>query len=78
MSDPKYLQKGFEKCLAHFVEECGEALAAAGKTQRWGPTSSNPELPWHKRETNLEWLEREIGDVKEAISRLEQAIDEEF
>ena len=70
MSDPKYLQDGFEKQLAHFIEECGEALAAAGKTQLWGPWSVNPELPKNKQETNLAWLDRELQDVEGAIRRL--------
>lgn len=78
MSDPRFLQSGFDKQLAHFVEECGEALAAAGKTQRWGPMSTNPLLPADQRETNLAWLRREVTDVKEAIARLEATIEEQF
>jgi NTP pyrophosphatase (non-canonical NTP hydrolase) len=78
MSDPRFLQDGFDKRLAHFIEECGEALAAAGKTQRWGPLSVNPCIPTSQRETNLVWLRREIADVKEAIRRLEATIEEEF
>lgn len=74
MSDPKYLQEGFEKQLAHLIEECGEVLAAAGKTQRWGPRSYNPEVPPQERETNIAWLRREMTDLKEAISRLEYTI----
>lgn len=75
MSDPKYLQQGFDKCLAHFVEECGEALATAGKTQRWGPQSTNPEIAYNKRETNFAWLQRELKDVGEAIIRLQREMD---
>lgn len=78
MSDPKYLQQGFNKCLAHFVEECGEALAAAGKIQRWGPYSTNPEIPEAKRETNLRWLLREMNDVSGAIDRLRKTIREDM
>lgn len=78
MSDPRFLQDGFNKRLAHFVEECGEALAAAGKTQRWGVHSTNPLIPAHERETNLVWLQRELVDVKEAIARLEASIKEEW
>lgn len=78
MSDPRFLQDGFDNRLAHFIEECGEALAAAGKTQRWGAESVNPLLPENKQETNLLWLRREIADVKQAIARLEEAIKEEW
>ena len=55
MSDPKYLREGFDFNLAHFVEECGEALAAAGKAQRWGPDSVNPELTADQQEANVDW-----------------------
>lgn len=72
----KYLRPGFEFALAHFVEECGEALAAAGKTQRWGLDGYNPELPPEHRETNRAWLERELVDVEGAIFRLRTAIAE--
>jgi NTP pyrophosphatase (non-canonical NTP hydrolase) len=70
MSDPRFLQDGFEKQLAHLVEECGEVLAAAGKTQRWGVNSVNPLLPPEQQETNGDWLFREIVDLDEAIGRL--------
>ena len=58
------------------IEECGEVLAAAGKTQRWGPFSSNPLLPKEQQETNIVWLVRELGDLKNAIARLETTIRE--
>lgn len=77
MSDKRFLQKGFEKQLAHVIEECGEVLAAAGKTQRWGKYSTNPLLPLDERETNLTWLKRELNDLKDAISRLEITIEDE-
>jgi hypothetical protein len=69
MSDPKYLRGGFDFCLAHVVEECGEVLSAAGKTQRWGRGSSNPEL-FPAGETNEAWLRRELKDLQDAIDRL--------
>jgi len=92
MSDPRFLQKGFDKRLAHLVEEIGELqvelggiLAAAGKTQRWGVWSVDPTIPPADRETNLAWLRRkmsdayrEMADVHEAIARLEISIVEEF
>lgn len=78
MSDPRFLQDGFDKQLSHFIEECGEALAAAGKTQRWGPTSTNPLLRPHNRETNLVWLRTEMRDVREQIERLDKTMQIEF
>lgn len=78
MSDPRFLQDGFDKRLAHFIEECGEALAAAGKTQRWGVWSVNPLLPPADQEANLAWLRRELLDVRQAMDRLEAAADQEF
>lgn len=75
--DPRYLQKGFDKQLAHVVEECGEVLAAAGKLQRMGKESVNPQLPPDQQETNLDWLKRELQDLKQAIEHLEQTITEE-
>lgn len=74
MSDPRFLQKGFDKQLAHLIEECGEVLAAAGKTQRWGPRGTNPLLPGYKQEENAHWLWRELQDLKEAIGRLERTM----
>ncbi len=76
MSDTRFLQEGFDKQLAHVIEECGEVLAAAGKTQRWGPTSVNPLLPIEKQETNITWLKRELIDLKNAIARLEQTMEQ--
>jgi hypothetical protein len=70
VSDPRFLQEGFENQLAHAVEECGEFLAAAGKTQRWGPDSVNPLLPESEQERNADWLRREALDVAEALERL--------
>lgn len=70
MSDPRFLQSGFDAQLAHLVEECGEVIAAAGKTQRWGRESVNPLLPSDQQETNDAWLRREIADVQQACARL--------
>lgn len=74
MADPRFLQDGFDKQLAHAVEECGEFLAAAGKTQRWGRDSANPLLPPDQLETNEEWLWREMDDVLNALDRLRETI----
>jgi len=69
MSHPDYVDKG--NPLGKFIEECGEALAAAGKTVRFGWKSFNP-LPGASKETNEEWLAREVSDVEEAIQRLKK------
>lgn len=71
---PEYLRPGFDFALAHAIEECGEFLAAAGKTQRWGADSVNPELPPEEQETNRDWLMRELSDLDGAISRLWYAL----
>jgi hypothetical protein len=67
---PEYKPKDAGQVLAYFVEECGEVLAAAGKTQRWGWLSSNPELPPEERETNAAWIGRELGDLLVAADML--------
>lgn len=66
--NPAYEPKTDVQKLAHLVEECGEVMAAAGKTLRWGLDSYNPEVPVSERETNQEWLLREIADLELAIA----------
>jgi len=51
-------------------------LAAVGKTLRWGLDSYNPELPSHERETNREWIERELKDLRRAIKWVSERLDE--
>ena len=75
MTDPRYLRSGVDFALAHVIEEAGEFLAAAGKTQRWGLDSFNPELAPAERETNEAWLRREANDLTGAISRLFDALN---
>ena len=70
MSDPRFLERDFDKQLAHFIEECGEALQAAGKTLRRGRDAVNPYLPKEEQEKNEDWLIREVWDVQEAADRL--------
>lgn len=70
MANPKYLREGFGFCLSHAIEECGEFLAAAGKTQRWGLESVNPDLPSSQQEHNGIWLLREMDDVEFTLKRL--------
>lgn len=78
MADPRFIQAGFDKELAHLIEECGEVLSAAGKLQRWGPHSVNPLLPPHEQETNIAWLWREIDDLEHVIGRIARTIRREF
>lgn len=68
------MDERFKDCgnaLGRFIEECGEALAAAGKTVRYGWNSSNP-LPGASKEVNEDWLRREIADLEDAIDRLKR------
>jgi hypothetical protein len=74
MSNPRYLQQGFEKRLSHAIEECGQFLASAGKLQRLGPFSVNPELPREMQEPNIDLLFRKAMDVQEVIERLIESI----
>lgn len=71
MAHEEFRQHGsVEKALAHLVEEMGEVLSAAGKTQRFGLDSYNPYLPPEERETNEQWLRREVEDLELAIGKL--------
>jgi hypothetical protein len=70
MANPKYVDMGDP--LGRFIEECGEALAAAGKTVRFGYESVNPDLPACDQETNEDWLQREVEDLQDAIDRLKK------
>lgn len=63
----RYRPKTDVQKLGKLVEECGEVLAAAGKTMRWGLDSTNSELPPEQQETNAAWLARELCDLEEAI-----------
>ena len=54
--------------LGYLAEECGEVLAAVGKTIRWGLNSTNPELPPIDQEKNRDWIKRELLDLEEAIA----------
>lgn len=76
MVDSRYLRDGFDFCLSHFIEECGEVLSAAGKTQRWGRDSIDPTItdPLIYKETNEEWLLRELKDLIGSIDRLKKSI----
>ena len=66
---PQYEPKTVEMALGYLVEECGEVLAAVGKSQRWGLASCNPEIPIEEQETNRDWVLRELKDLELAIKR---------
>lgn len=87
MADPKYLRPGLPFAIAHASEEAGETItelaqlvAALGKMQRWGQDSYDPtKIPGY-RETNIDWVRRqmiaarrEFRDLEDAIERMELA-----
>jgi hypothetical protein len=72
----EYMPLTREQKIGYLVEECGEVMAAVGKTLRWGLDSVNPELPQEEQETNADWILRELKDLKEAIRLAEKSIKE--
>ena len=70
----RYYPQTLTAKLGYVAEECGEVLAAVGKTIRWGVDSVNPELPLLKQESNRAWVLRELQDLKNAIAILEEAL----
>lgn len=72
---PEYEPRTREQKFGYLIEECGEVLAAVGKSQRWGLRSVNPELPPEEQETNKDWLLRELDDLTHAISLVRDDID---
>lgn len=71
---PQYMPVTPTEKLGYLVEECGEVLAATGKTIRWGFRGYNPEIPIKQREFNKDWLLREIKDLKTAITLVEDLL----
>jgi hypothetical protein len=68
MADPRFIRTGdVQFAMAHAAEECGEVIAALGKSLRWGLDSVNPLLPVEQQETN-----REIADLRGALDRLDK------
>lgn len=81
MSDPRFLQEGFDAQSSHVIEETGELMgrlgplmAAIGKAKRWGLTSVNPLLPASIQETNFDWIFRELEGVQPELDDVTQAI----
>ena len=54
--------------LVLLIEECGEVIQAATKILRFGLYST-----YNSGETNVNALEREIGDVQAAVEQLTSA-----
>lgn len=74
---PEYEPVDAAQAIAYLCEECGEVLAAAGKTLRWGVDGTNPELPPVNRETNRAWLLREMKDLAGAVRRVRAFLNED-
>ena len=69
---PEYEPASAEQAIAYLIEECGEVLAAAGKSLRRGLDSYNPELAPEDRELNVDWLLREVADLVGAVKRVRE------
>ena len=74
MTNPKYMRPGLDFARGKAVEECGELLAALGKSLRWGWLSRDPE-PGASPETNADWVRREMADVRGALDNLEREMN---
>lgn len=72
----RYRSKTVNQAFAHLGEELSEAATAVYKLLRWGPDSVNPELPPEQRETNFEWVRREMRDVAAAYDELDRLLTE--
>ena len=59
--------------LTILIEECGEVVQAACKILRHGYESTNPTVT--NGETNRTALERELGDMAHAMTRMANADD---
>ena len=75
MTDERYMRPGVEFAVAKLIEELGELSAALGKTMRWGFDSFDPTVSANApRETNEEWVFREMDDVEGAIKNMRQEV----
>lgn len=70
-----YMPETDEQKIGYLVEECGEVLAAIGKSIRWGLEGVNPELSAQKQETNREWILRELRDLTRAIRLVRETLE---
>lgn len=67
------LTEAEQERLVILSEECAEVVQAVSKILRHGYESVNPKVP--ASETNREALERELGDLLHAMSRLKMSGD---
>lgn len=78
MSDNRFIRDGLPFAANKMTEECGELIAALGKSFCYGWESYNPDLPISSREYNHDWVMRELLDVLEAGNRLKQELEKTF
>lgn len=64
--------------LAILAEECGEVIQIVGKILRHGYHSYNPTVPEMQQKPNTTLLQKELGDLLWAISKLDEACDINF
>lgn len=64
--------------LAILAEECGEVVQIVGKILRHGLNSYNPTVAPEKQKPNRALLEKELGDLLWAISKMDDACDINF
>lgn len=62
------LTESEQERLVIIIEECGEVIQAACKILRHGYESTNPKAT--SQETNRQALQRELGDLHHAASRM--------
>lgn len=67
------LSEAEQERLAILIEECAEVIQAGSKVLRHGYESRNPKV--QDSETHREALERELGDLMHAMTRLTDAGD---
>lgn len=66
------LPDGLDGKLIHVEEECAEVLQDVCKLRRFGPDNWHPREP--EKGTNRERLLREMGQLRDAIDRLEEEL----
>ena len=72
-----YQRKAIEAVLAGGFIPDGETGTVSYRAKA-GELSYNPELPREQREFNIEWLRREMKDLRDAMDRLDGFLDTEF
>ena len=75
MVHPEFAPKTFDDKITHLIEECGEVVVAAAKVKRFGLHNGLPGREPFR--TNKDDLLYEMMDLREAILKVVQAIQEE-